>query len=173
MRNFRKCFFSKQNPSSVPSPEIVVLNEPLIKDLALNAEELKSEIGADLFSGNKISEESIPISQAYAGHQFGYFTMLGDGRVVLLGEYVTPEGERFDIQLKGSGRTPYSRGGDGKATLGPMLREYIISEAMYALGIPTTRSLESGKICRNVTAPSKYGSGGSGKDSARGSFPVL
>ncbi|KQB76699.1 hypothetical protein AK964_22055, partial [Clostridium butyricum] len=84
---------------------------------------------------------SIPIAQAYAGHQFGHFTMLGDGRALLIGEHITPLGERFDIQLKGSGKTPYSRGGDGKAVLGPMLREYIISEAMNALGIPTTRSL--------------------------------
>ncbi|MPU17952.1 hypothetical protein FGL68_23375, partial [Acinetobacter baumannii] len=88
-----------------------------------------------------IPEGAMPIAQAYAGHQFGHFTMLGDGRAVLIGEHITPLGERVDIQLKGSGRTPYSRGGDGKASLGPMLREYIISEAMNALGIPTTRSL--------------------------------
>ncbi len=83
----------------------------------------------------------MPIAQAYAGHQFGYFTMLGDGRALLIGEQITPEGQRFDVQLKGSGRTPYSRGGDGRAALGPMLREYIISEALNNLGIPTTRSL--------------------------------
>lgn len=133
--------FSKQNPSSVPSPKIVAFNESLVEDLGFNTEELKSEIGVEIFSGNKIPKGSVPIAQAYAGHQFGYFTMLGDGRAILLGEYVAPGGERFDIQLKGSGRTPYSRGGDGKATLGPMLREYIMSEAMHALGIPTTRSL--------------------------------
>ncbi|MDO5518999.1 MAG: YdiU family protein [bacterium] len=133
--------FSRQDPSSVRSPKLVVLNLPLIESLGLNPEELKGEIGVGIFSGNKIPKGSTPIAQAYAGHQFGYFTMLGDGRAVLLGEYVTPQGERLDIQLKGSGRTPYSRGGDGKATIGPMLREYIISEAMYALGIPTTRSL--------------------------------
>ena len=113
----------------------------MIEDLGLNVNELKGPIGAEIFSGNKIPKGSIPISQAYAGHQFGYFTMLGDGRAVLLGEIKTPEGDRYDIQLKGSGRTPYSRGGDGKAALGPMLREYIISEAMHALKISTTRSL--------------------------------
>ena len=94
-----------------------------------------------MFAGNGIPEGAFPLAQAYAGHQFGHFTMLGDGRAVLLGEQITPAGERVDIQLKGSGRTPYSRGGDGRAALGPMLREYIISEAMHALGIPTTRSL--------------------------------
>ena len=94
-----------------------------------------------MLGGNEIPEGASPLAQAYAGHQFGYFTMLGDGRAILLGEQITPQDERMDIQLKGSGRTPYSRGGDGRAALGPMLREYIISEAMHALGIPTTRSL--------------------------------
>lgn len=136
-----KVFFSKQNPSNVPSPKIVAINLPLIKSLGLNPKELNGKIGVDIFSGNKIPKGSIPISEAYAGHQFGYFTMLGDGRAVLLGEHVTKEGKRFDIQLKGSGKTLYSRGGDGKAVLKPMLREYIISEAMHGLGISTTRSL--------------------------------
>ena len=94
-----------------------------------------------MLGGNEIPEGASPLAQAYAGHQFGYFTMLGDGRAILLGEQITPQDERMDIQLKGSGRTPYSRGGDGRAALGPMLREYIISEAMHALGIPTTRDL--------------------------------
>ena len=94
-----------------------------------------------MLSGNQIPEGIQPFAQAYAGHQFGNFTMLGDGRAIVLGEHITPSGQRYDIQLKGSGRTPYSRGGDGRAALGPMLREYIISEAMHALGIPTTRSL--------------------------------
>lgn len=134
-------FFTKQNPSHVPSPKLIKLNYSLIESLGLNANVLESAEGADIFAGNKIPEGAKPIAQAYAGHQFGHFTMLGDGRAVLLGEHITPEGERVDIQLKGSGRTPYSRGGDGKASLGPMLREYIISEAMNALGIPTTRSL--------------------------------
>ena len=136
-----KKFYTTQNPSNVPLPKLVVLNYGLIKELGLNANWLESDYGADILSGNKIIEKSSPIAQAYAGHQFGNFTMLGDGRAILLGEHITSEGDRFDIALKGSGETPYSRGGDGKATLGPMLREYIISEAMNALGIPTTRSL--------------------------------
>lgn len=136
-----KIFFNIQSPNHVPLPKLVVLNYPLIKSLGLNAEALQSTDGVDILAGNKIPEGTVPIAQAYAGHQFGHFTMLGDGRAVLIGEHITPLGERFDIQLKGSGRTPYSRGGDGKASLGPMLREYIISEAMNALGIATTRSL--------------------------------
>ncbi|GIN91669.1 UPF0061 protein [Siminovitchia terrae] len=136
-----KVFFSSINPTPVKSPELVILNNPLAESLGLNPEALKSEDGTAAFSGNEILEGAEPLAQAYAGHQFGHFTMLGDGRAVLLGEQITPQGERFDIQLKGSGRTPYSRGGDGRAALGPMLREYIISEAMYTLGIPTTRSL--------------------------------
>jgi serine/tyrosine/threonine adenylyltransferase len=107
----------------------------------LNAEGLQSEDGVAVLAGNRIPEGAVPLAQAYAGHQFGHFTLLGDGRALLIGEQITPSGERFDVQLKGSGRTPYSRGGDGRAALGPMLREYIISEAMHALGIPTTRSL--------------------------------
>ena len=113
----------------------------LVTSLGLNVQVLQSEDGVAVLAGNKIPEGSLPLAQAYAGHQFGHFNMLGDGRTLLLGEKINPLGERFDIQLKGSGRTPYSRGGDGRAALGPMLREYIISEAMYALGIPTTRSL--------------------------------
>ena len=102
---------------------------------------LNNEEQADLFSGQQIPKGSAPFSQAYAGHQFGHFTILGDGRAHILGEHLSPNGNRYDIQFKGSGRTPYSRGGDGKAVLGPMLREYIISEAMHYLGIPSTRSL--------------------------------
>lgn len=134
-------FYTLQAPVPVRSPELVVLNEPLAQSLGLNAEVLRSPGGAAMLAGNQIPEGASPLAQAYAGHQFGYFTMLGDGRAILLGEQLTPEGKRLDIQLKGSGRTPYSRGGDGRAALGPMLREYIISEAMHALGIPTTRSL--------------------------------
>ena len=136
-----KIFFNTQSASHVPSPKLVVLNYPLITSLGLNAQALQSTDGVDIFAGNKIPEGAVPIAQAYAGHQFGHFTLLGDGRAVLIGEHITPLGEKFDIQLKGSGRTSYSRGGDGKAALGPMLREYIISEAMNALGIATTRSL--------------------------------
>ena len=128
-------------PSSVRAPELAVLNNRLAEALGLNIPELHSQEGVETLAGNRLPEGSFPIAQAYAGHQFGHFTMLGDGRAVLLGEQLAPEGRRVDIQLKGSGRTPYSRRGDGRAALGPMLREYIISEAMYALGIPTTRCL--------------------------------
>jgi uncharacterized protein YdiU (UPF0061 family) len=134
-------FFSRQGPTPVDSPKLIILNHPLATSLGLNVEGLQSEDGLAVLAGNRIPEGASPLAQAYAAHQFGRFTMLGDGRALLLGEQVTPSGERVDIQLKGSGRTPYSRGGDGRAGLGPMLREYIISEAMYALGIPTTRSL--------------------------------
>lgn len=134
-------FFSWTKPSAVSSPKLVAFNQTLATSLGLNVKELESNCGVEVFAGNKLPQGSIPIAQAYAGHQFGYFTMLGDGRAVLLGEQVTTLGNRVDIQLKGSGRTPYSRGGDGRAALGPMLREYIISEAMHGLGILTTRSL--------------------------------
>ncbi|MFV8828225.1 protein adenylyltransferase SelO [Alkalihalobacterium sp. APHAB7] len=136
-----KPFFSTIDVNPVRSPELVILNEELATSLGLKAEELKGVDAVAVFAGNAMPEGSIPLAQAYAGHQFGHFTMLGDGRALLVGEQMTSSGERFDIQLKGSGRTPYSRGGDGRAALGPMLREYIMSEAMHALGIPTTRSL--------------------------------
>lgn len=134
-------FFTPVEQNPVKAPELIILNEEVAKSLGLKSEELKNSDNLEIFAGNGFPEGGMPIAQAYAGHQFGHFTMLGDGRAMLLGEQITPEGKRFDIQLKGSGRTPYSRGGDGRAALGPMLREYIISEAMYALGIPTTRSL--------------------------------
>lgn len=134
-------FYTKLDPTPVSSPKIVAFNYTLSDALNLNSKVLEGKSGCDTFAGNQIPEGSLPLAEAYAGHQFGYFTMLGDGRAILLGEHLTSEGERFDIQLKGSGRTPYSRGGDGRATLGPMLREYIMSEAMNSLGIATTRSL--------------------------------
>jgi uncharacterized protein YdiU (UPF0061 family) len=136
-----EAFYVRLNPVPVRTPELVVFNEALANSLGLNPEALKGDEGAAVFAGNRLPEGAEPLAQAYAGHQFGYFNMLGDGRAVLLGEQVTPTGERFDIQFKGSGRTPFSRQGDGRAALGPMLREYIISEALHALGIPTTRSL--------------------------------
>lgn len=136
-----KSFFTSQNPTPVQSPKLIILNSPLAKSLGLNVEALQSEDGVEVLAGNQIPEGALPLAQAYAGHQFGHINMLGDGRAILLGEQITPKGERVDIQLKGSGRTPYSRGGDGRAALGPMLREYIISEAMHGLGLPTTRSL--------------------------------
>lgn len=134
-------FFTQINPNPVDAPKLVILNELLATELGLHPSALKSEESIAVFAGSKMPKDALPLAQAYAGHQFGHFTMLGDGRALLIGEQITPGGERFDIQLKGSGRTPYSRGGDGRAALGPMLREYIMSEAMHALGIPTTRSL--------------------------------
>lgn len=134
-------FYSGMTLNPVRSPELVLLNEAVVASLGLNSQALKSEEGIAELAGNKAPDGSIPIAQAYAGHQFGHFNMLGDGRALLYGEQITPLNERMDIALKGSGRTPYSRGGDGRAALGPMLREYIISEAMFALGIPTSRSL--------------------------------
>lgn len=136
-----KIFYTRIDPTPVRAPQLVILNESLAASLGLNILALQTEEGIAGFAGNRLIEGTAPLAQAYAGHQFGHFTMLGDGRTLLLGEHITPTGERVDIQLKGSGRTPYSRRGDGRAVLGPMLREYIISEAMYGLGIPTTRSL--------------------------------
>lgn len=134
-------FYAATLPEAAPSPELVLFNHTVATSLGLDAEALQSEDGLEVLAGNLVPVGAEPIAQAYAGHQFGHFTMLGDGRAVLLGEQITPEGERIDIQLKGSGRTVFSRGGDGRAGLGPMLREFIISEAMHSLGIPTTRSL--------------------------------
>ncbi|CAN7437787.1 YdiU family protein [Paenibacillus sp. LjRoot56] len=134
-------FYSKINPTPVSSPRLVKLNAPLGATLGLDEEVLQSSESLAIFAGNLIPGGALPLAQAYAGHQFGTFNMLGDGRTHLLGEQLTPQGERVDIQLKGSGKTPYSRYLDGRAGLGPMLREYIMSEAMFALGIPTTRSL--------------------------------
>ncbi|EOO19934.1 protein adenylyltransferase SelO [Bacillus cereus] len=136
-----KSFFTEIPPTPVHSPELIKLNNSLAISLGFNPEELKKDAEIAILAGNTIPEGAHPLAQAYAGHQFGHFNMLGDGRALLIGEQITPSGERFDIQLKGSGPTPYSRRGDGRAALGPMLREYIISEAMYALDIPTTRSL--------------------------------
>ncbi len=133
--------YARLDSVPVRAPRMVVFNRPLSESLGLDTRVLEGEEGAAIFAGNRIPEGAEPIAQAYAGHQFGHFTKLGDGRAILLGEQITPGGVRFDIQLKGSGRTPFSRRGDGRAALGPMLREYIISEALHALGIPTTRSL--------------------------------
>ena len=128
-------------PTPVHDPELVILNEQLATDLNLDFSKTKNKDLSFLFAGNSLPDGSNTIAQAYAGHQFGHFTMLGDGRAVLLGEHLSNKNIRFDIQFKGSGRTSFSRGGDGRAALGPMLREYIISEAINALNIPTTRSL--------------------------------
>ena len=131
----------RMDPVPVRAPRLVLFNRPLAEALGLDAEALAGEDGAEIFAGNRLPEGAEPLAQAYAGHQFGHFAMLGDGRAILLGEQVTPAGERFDIQLKGAGQTAFSRLGDGRAALGPMLREYVVSEAMHGLGIPTTRSL--------------------------------
>jgi serine/tyrosine/threonine adenylyltransferase len=128
-------------PTPAREPRLVVLNHSLARDLGLDPAALSGPDGAELFAGNRLPPGAAPLAQAYAGHQYGNFTPLGDGRALLLGEQITPLGGRFDIQLKGSGPTPYSRRGDGRAALGPMLREYVVSEAMHALGIATTRSL--------------------------------
>lgn len=135
------CFYTKVHPTPVKAPEMVILNHDLMHDLGLDFLNLGAKQQAELFSGNRLLEEDRYFAQAYAGHQFGHFSLLGDGRAIGWGEHTTPKGKRFDIQFKGAGRTAYSRRGDGRAALGPMLREYLISEAMYYLGIPTTRSL--------------------------------
>ena len=134
-------FFSKLSPTPVSQPELVIFNDKLADEIGLDLSGMIEEERTKLLSGNLVPEGTEPFAQAYAGHQFGNFTMLGDGRAIILGEHLTPSGQRLDLQFKGSGRTPYSRGGDGRAALGPMLREYVVSEAMHALGIPTTRSL--------------------------------
>ncbi len=135
-------FFAKQEPARVPEPKLIRLNLELAAKLAIDADWLKSVDGVAMLAGNAIPKGAEPIAQAYAGHQFGGFSpQLGDGRALLLGEVVDIDGARHDLQLKGSGRTPFSRGGDGKSALGPVIREYIVSEAMAALGVPTTRAL--------------------------------
>ncbi|GGC60137.1 UPF0061 protein [Siccirubricoccus deserti] len=131
-------FFARLDPTPVKAPALIKVNEPLARELGLDP----ADIDADVVAGNRIPQGAQPIAQAYAGHQFGHFTpQLGDGRAILLGEVVGRDGVRRDIQLKGSGPTPWSRQGDGRAALGPVLREYLISEAMHAIGVPTTRTL--------------------------------
>jgi uncharacterized protein YdiU (UPF0061 family) len=135
-------FYAPWKPAAVPAPRLLYLNENLAAELGLDLAALRGETGAALFAGNLLPDDAEPIAQAYAGHQFGGFSpQLGDGRALLLGERVDRLGRRRDIALKGSGRTPFSRGGDGKAAVGPMLREVLIGEAMHALGIPSTRAL--------------------------------
>jgi uncharacterized protein YdiU (UPF0061 family) len=135
-------FYARVNPAPFTAPRLIKLNRELAQALSLDPEWLASEEGLGFLSGQKIAPGSEPAAMAYAGHQFGSFTpQLGDGRAVLLGELLNRDGQRFDIQLKGGGRTPWSRGGDGRAAIGPVLREYIVSEFMAAAGVPTTRSL--------------------------------
>ena len=145
-----KVMSSQLNPIPVKNPKLTIFNHGFSKELSLDFSSLNNNQIASIFSGNLLPKESKCIAQAYAGHQFGYFTVLGDGRAILIGEHLSKNNKRFDIQFKGSGKTPYSRNGDGRAALGPMLREYIVSEAMYGLGIPTTRSLAVVKTGENV-----------------------
>ena len=133
--------YARQQPEPVQDPKLLLFNRGLAAELGLGLDKHSDHELALLFSGNQLPPGAEPIAQAYSGHQFGYFARLGDGRALLLGEQQTPAGQRVDIQLKGSGRTPYSRSGDGRAALGPMLREHIVAEAMHALGIATGRSL--------------------------------
>src|SRR6266478_5154557 len=144
-------FFARVAPTPVASPRLIKLNRPLAVDLGLDPDRLASPEGTEILAGKRVPEGADPIAMAYAGHQFGHFVpQLGDGRAILLGEVVDKDGIRRDIQLKGSGPTPFSRRGDGRAALGPVLREYIVSEAMFALGIPTTRSLAAVITGENV-----------------------
>ena len=145
-----KVMSSQLTPIPVENPKLTIFNHGFSKELSLDFSSLNNNQIASIFSGNLLPKESKCIAQAYAGHQFGYFTMLGDGRAILIGEHLSKNNKRFDIQFKGSGKTPYSRNADGRAALGPMLREYIASEAMHSLGIPTTRSLAVVKTGENV-----------------------
>ncbi len=137
-------------PIPVEKPEIILLNKVLASELNLDFSKINKKDLSEIFSGNILPKGSNSIAQAYAGHQFGHFTMLGDGRAVLIGEHTTKSNRKYDIQFKGSGKTAFSRNGDGRAALGPMLREYIISEAMHALKIPTTRSLAVAKTGEGI-----------------------
>ena len=150
-------FFERINPVPVQDPQLIIFNDNLAKTLGIDESKTRKQL-AELFSGNVIPKGSSPIALAYAGHQFGQFvSQLGDGRAVLLGEISTPEQKHYDIQLKGSGQTKFSRQGDGRAPLGPVIREYIVSEAMHALGIPSTRSLAAvttgEKVYRETALP--------------------
>jgi serine/tyrosine/threonine adenylyltransferase len=144
-------FFARVAPTPVAAPRLIKLNRPLAVQLGLDPDLLSTPEGAEILAGKRVPDGADPIAMAYAGHQFGHFVpQLGDGRAILLGEVIDQDGVRRDIQLKGSGPTPFSRRGDGRAALGPVLREYIVSEAMFALGIPTTRSLAAVITGENV-----------------------
>lgn len=149
-------FYVECDPMAVETPHLLQFNSPLANELGLDVAGMPSQDLAKIFSGQKLLDGSRPLAQAYAGHQFGGFSpQLGDGRALLLGEVIDPQGRRRDIALKGSGRTPFSRGGDGKAAIGPVMREYLIGEAMHAVGIPTTRALAA-----VATGESVYREGG-------------
>ena len=151
------CLYQRVGPNPVDHPALVLLNRPLAVSLGLEPDEFGQPQAVQFLAGCISPHQGLHLAQAYAGHQFGHFTVLGDGRASLVGELISPEGQRVDLQLKGSGQTPYSRRGDGRAALGPMLREYLISEAMHALGVPTTRSLAivttGEKVFRDRPAP--------------------
>jgi len=135
-------FYQQCNPTPVAKPALIRFNHGLAEDLGVASRDVDQQILADIFSGNVVHESSEPLAMAYAGHQFGHYNpQLGDGRAIYLGELDHVEGGTIDVQLKGSGRTRYSRNGDGRAALGPVLREYLLSEAMHRLGVPTTRAL--------------------------------
>lgn len=143
--------FSQQHPKPVSQPELIALNTTLAERLELDVDALRSPDGLSILAGNSLPDGSDPIATVYAGHQFGHWVpQLGDGRAILLGEVKDKDAKRFDIQLKGAGRTPYSRGGDGRAAVGPVVREYVVSEAMAALGVPTTRALAAVASGENV-----------------------
>src|SRR5580692_4381651 len=151
-------FYARLAPTPVAAPQLVKVNVELARSLGLDPNALTSTEGIEILAGNRVAEGSEPIALAYAGHQFGYFVpQLGDGRAILLGEVKDRGGLRYDIQLKGSGPTPFSRRGDGRAILGPVLREYIVSEAMAALGVPTTRALAAvitgERVLREIALP--------------------
>ncbi|MEQ9330564.1 protein adenylyltransferase SelO [Thalassobaculum sp.] len=151
-------FYVRMPPTPVSAPALVRVNRALAAELGLDADALASPAGVEILAGNRVPEGAEPLAQAYAGHQFGgWVPQLGDGRAILLGEVIGRDGVRRDIQLKGSGRTPFSRGGDGRAALGPVLREYIVSEGMHRLGIPTTRALAAvttgEKVYRETALP--------------------
>ena len=148
--NLPGVFRESIKPIPVKKPGLVLLNNNLADNLSLDFSNLNNQELSELFSGNYLPVGSNSLAQAYAGHQFGHFTMLGDGRAVLIGEHLSKDNKRYDIQFKGSGKTTFSRNGDGRAALGPMLREYIVSEAMHGLKIPTTRSLAVVKTGENV-----------------------
>ena len=135
-------FYERFVPVPVASPQLVAFNRPLAEELGFDLDAYDAALATQVFSGNRVPDGAEPLAMAYAGHQFGNFVpRLGDGRAVLLGEVTDRQGRLRDIQLKGGGRTPFSRGGDGRAPLGPVLREYLVSEAMHAMAIPTTRAL--------------------------------
>ena len=149
-------FFDRQSPTAVSRPGLIRVNHALAKELGIDPGWLASPEGIEVLAGNRLPPGAEPIATAYAGHQFGNWNpQLGDGRAILLGEVIALDGERYDLQLKGAGRSRYSRGGDGRAPIGPVMREYIVSEAMAVLGVPTTRALAAvttgDRVMRNLS----------------------